>query len=93
MKPNGSVPMFGDFKITFKLNLEIDPYLLPRIEDIFAQYNKGELYSKVDLSQAYTQLASVLDENSQKLCNISIHKSVFAYKRLPYGVASAQGIQ
>lgn len=51
--------------------MEIDRYPLPRIEGIFAELRKGELNSKIDLSQAYTEL--VLDQIYYKL------KGLFTY--------------
>lgn len=51
---------------------------------------KGETFSKIDLSQAYQQVC--LDEQSKKYCTISTTKGLFMYNRIPYGVASAPGI-
>lgn len=50
------------FYVILNPNLEIDRYPLPRTEDTFAELQKGELYSKIDLFKAYNQL--VLDEQS-----------------------------
>ncbi|XP_054259311.1 uncharacterized protein K02A2.6-like [Macrosteles quadrilineatus] len=88
-KKDGSIRICGDFRHV-NAQLEIDRYPIPRVEDLFTELQKGEFFSKIDLSQAYMQLR--LDESSQKLCTISTHKGLFAYKRLPYGIASAVGI-
>lgn len=90
IKKNGSIRICGDFKVTLNPVLEIDRHPLPRIEDLFAELQKGELYSKIDLSEAYMQLK--LDEESQKLCTISTHKGLFSYKRLPYGINSGPSL-
>ena len=45
---------------------------------------------KLDLSAAYQQMA--LDEKSSKLVTINIHKGLFRYARLPFGVASAPAV-
>ena len=42
------------------------------------------------MSQAYQQL--LLDEESKQYTTINTHKGLFQYKRLPYGISSAQGI-
>ena len=45
---------------------------------------------KLDLSHAYLQVP--LDQESQKYLVINTHKGLYAYKRLPFGVASALAI-
>lgn len=63
MKSIGSVPTnLWIFYVILNPNLEIDRYPLLRTEDTFAELQKGELYSKIDLFKAYNQL--VLDEQS-----------------------------
>ena len=50
----------------------------------------GEKFTKLDMSQTYQQMT--LDEESRKFTTINIHKGLFQYNRLPFGVASAPGI-
>jgi hypothetical protein len=88
-KKDGTIRLCGDFR-DVNSQLEFDRYPIPRVEDLFTELQKGEFFSKIDLSQAYMQLK--LDEASQRLCTISTHKGLFSYKRLPYGIASAVGI-
>ena len=89
LKKCGAVRICGDYRALNK-DLEIERYPLPRIEELFTELQKGERFSKIDLSQAYMQLK--LDEPSQKLCTISTHKGLFSYKRLPYGINSGPSI-
>ena len=66
---------------------KLDRYPIPRIEDLFATLNKGKLFTKLDLSQAYQQL--VLEEESKKYLVLNTHKGLF---RCTYGISSAPGI-
>ena len=50
----------------------------------------GQVFSKLDLRQAYAQLK--LSDESQKLCVISTHRGLYAFTRLPFGVCSAPSI-
>ena len=59
-------------------------------KDIFATLNGGQVFSQIDLSDAYLQVE--LDEESKQLCNINTHRGVYAYQRLPFGTKSAPGI-
>jgi len=89
-KPNGSVRICGDYKVTINQHLKIDQYPIPKAEDIFSTLNGGEKFTKLDLSQAYLQLP--IDVESQQLTTINTHKGLFQYTRLPYGIASAPAI-
>ena len=63
---------------------------MQKINDIFASLAGGQLFTKLDLSQAYQQVA--LDETSQKYVVINTHLALFKYKRLPFWVASGPAI-
>lgn len=53
---DGSVCCCGDFKVTLNPVLEVDPYPLPRIEDIFAALSGGTEFSKVNLKHVHLLL-------------------------------------
>lgn len=89
LKKCGSIRICGDYRALNK-DLEIDRYPLPRVDEIFAELQRGDRFSKIDLSNAYMQLR--LDQESQKLVTISTHKGLFSYKRLPYGVHSGTSL-
>lgn len=84
IKPDGSVRLCGDYKVTLNPNLEIDHYPLPHVEDIFETLKEGEYYCELDLREAYLQAA--LTEESQLLTTIVTEFGTYKYKYLPYGV-------
>ena len=90
MKRNGTVRICGDYRITANLACPIDPYPLPRVEELLANLAGGKRFSKLDMSQAYLQLP--LDDESKELVTVNTHKGLFQYNRLPFGIASAPAI-
>ncbi|XP_037931955.1 uncharacterized protein K02A2.6-like [Teleopsis dalmanni] len=90
LKPNGEIRICGDYKTTINKYLHDYKYPLPRIEEIFTSLEGGELFTKLDLSNAYNQL--ILDEKSQLLCTWSTHLGTFKMKRMPFGIKPAASI-
>ena len=89
-KPNGSVRICGDYKVTANQCLKIEQYPLPRPEELFLKLQNGKHFTKIDLSDAYFQIE--LDEESKKLTVINTHNGLYSYNRLPFGIASAPAI-
>ena len=52
-KKDGSLRIFGDFKVSINRVLLDNPYPLPDTEDVFATLGSGTVFSKIDLSNAY----------------------------------------
>lgn len=52
----------GDYKVTINPVLETDQHPLPKPEELYATLAGGARFTKLDLSQAYTQIP--LDEDS-----------------------------
>ncbi|CAC5397510.1 unnamed protein product [Mytilus coruscus] len=90
MKPDGSVHIFGDYKVTINSCLEVPQYPLLNIQDLISRLNGGKKFSKLDLSQAYQQL--LLCQNSRNLVTIITHLGLYRYTRLPFGAASSPAI-
>ena len=90
VKQDGSVRLCGDYKLTINRAAVVERYPLPRIEDLLSCLSKGKVFSKLDLSHAYMQLA--LDPESKKYVSISTQKGLFQYTRLPFGISSAPAI-
>ena len=76
MKADGSVRVCGDYKVTVNQSLDVDQYPLPKPEDLFATVANGQVFSKLDLSQAYQQM--LLDEESKKYVTINTHLGLYS---------------
>ena len=90
VKRDGSVHLCGDYKITVNKLAKFDSYPLPRIDDLFASLSGGSTYTKLDLAHAYLQVP--LDVESKKFTTINIHRGLYQYNRLPFGISSAPAI-
>ncbi|XP_043234787.1 uncharacterized protein K02A2.6-like [Amphibalanus amphitrite] len=86
-KPDGSVRLCGDFKVTLNPNLEVPKHPLPKMEDIFATVGPVRYISVIDLSQAYLQMP--LSTESQEYCVLNTPWGMHRMLRLPYGVKSS----
>ena len=89
-KDDGSIRICGDYKLTVNPATECDTYPVPKTEDLLATLNGGDMFSKLDLRQAYQQI--LLDEESQRLCTINTHRGLFQPTRLQYGIHAASGL-
>ncbi|KIH68920.1 hypothetical protein ANCDUO_00738 [Ancylostoma duodenale] len=73
------------------VNMEIDRlHPLPIIAEMFTKLNGCQLFSQIDLADAYLQVE--VDEDSRELLTINTHRGIFRYNRLPFGVESATGV-
>ena len=90
LKPDGSVRICGDYKVTINPVLDIPEHPMPTADDLFTQLNGGEKFTKLDLSSVYQQV--LLDEESREYVTINMHLGLFRYTRLPFGVASSPAI-
>ena len=90
MKPDGSVRICGDNKVTLNPYLQVPQHPIPRAEECFHAVNGGKKFTKLDLAQAYNQI--MLDEASKQLTTINTHCGLYRWNRLPFGVASSPAI-
>ncbi|UYV78594.1 hypothetical protein LAZ67_16002094, partial [Cordylochernes scorpioides] len=76
-----------DFKVTLNRFLDTAAYPLPTQQDLFSVLARGKYFSKLDLSNAYLQLE--VNPSTQPLLTINMHKGLFRFKRMPFGLANA----
>ena len=86
LKPDGSVRICGDYKLTVNSASSLEQYPIP----LFNTLVGGKQFSKLDLSHAYQQI--FMDDESKKYLTINTHRGLFTYNRLAFGVSSAPAI-
>ena len=90
MKSGGTVRVCGDYKLTVNKVSKLYGYPIPKLDDLYTKSFGSQTFTELDLSHAYEQM--LVNENFKEFLTISTHRSLYRYKRLPYGVASALGI-
>ncbi|XP_063365892.1 uncharacterized protein K02A2.6-like [Cydia amplana] len=90
VKPNGSIRLCADYKVTLNKSIRDEQYPIPIIEDILVEMNGGELFCTLDLSQAYLHM--MMDEESAMMQTLSTHKGTFKVNRLMFGVKVAPNL-
>ncbi|XP_046968007.1 uncharacterized protein K02A2.6-like [Vanessa cardui] len=90
VKPNGSIRLCADYKITLNKVIEDEKYPIPVIEDIFSEMNGGKIFCTLDISQAYLNME--MDEESALLQTLSTHKGIYKVNRLMFGVKVAPNL-
>nr|GFC88202.1 putative reverse transcriptase domain-containing protein [Tanacetum cinerariifolium] len=88
-KKDGSLQMYIDYLELNKLTVK-NRYPLPRIDDLFDQFQGSSVYSKIELVSGYRQL---------RVCNEDIPKMVFRtryghyeFQVMPFGLTNAPTI-
>ena len=90
VKPDGSLRLCGDFRVTINPVLEDINYPLPKIEDIFANLAGGVKFSKIDLASAYLQME--IEDDSKKYTTVNTSQGLYQYNRLPFGVKTSPAL-
>jgi len=75
VKSSGKLRLCGDYKVTVNKVIKQDRYPLPLIDELFANLAGGKVFTKLDLSQAYHQIA--LDSASRKLAAVNTHCGLY----------------
>ncbi|XP_058456691.1 uncharacterized protein K02A2.6-like [Malaya genurostris] len=89
-KANGAIRVCGDYSTGLNSALQPHQYPLPLPEDTFAKLANCEVFSQIDLSDAFLQVE--VDEQFRHLLTINTHRRLFHYNRFPPGVKVAPGI-
>ena len=79
LKPDNSVHLWGDYKVTLNPVSKLEQYPIPKVQDMFAILGGGKKFSKLDMSQACQQIE--LDETSRKYTMINTHRGLFENMR------------
>ena len=90
LKKDNTVRICGDYKVTINTHIQQNRHPIPVIEDLSHKLSRGERFTELDLSHAYTQLE--LDEDSKKLTTVNTHMGLYQYQRLCFGISSSPGI-
>ena len=89
-KSDGTVRVVGDYSVTVNPEINIEYFPMPRAEDVFAELAGCNVFSKIDLTDAFLQME--LDESAKPILTITTHKGLFQWNRMPLGLASSPGI-
>nr|VZH98583.1 unnamed protein product [Spirometra erinaceieuropaei] len=89
-KPNGSIRICADFSTGRNAALTLHSYPLPVQADLFTLLNGSTCLATFDLAYAYLQIEIAPD--SRELLTINIHRDLFIYTRLPFGVKIAPAL-
>ena len=90
LKSDGKIRVCADYKVTVNKSLVDIKYPVPRIEELFAALQGGELFTKLDLASAFNQL-EVSDE-TRYLLAWSTHRGIYAMNRLTFGTKVAVAV-
>lgn len=83
-KPDGTVRICGDYKLTINPVLEGTKCPPSKIEHLYADIKGSKYFSTINLKDAYRQM--VVKESDRKYTTISTHKGLFVYTRNPFGI-------
>ncbi|XP_046857922.1 uncharacterized protein K02A2.6-like [Xenia sp. Carnegie-2017] len=88
-KPNGDVRICLDPK---RLNdaIKREHHYIQKLEDVLPQLSNAKVFSKLDARSGYWNV--VLDEESKLLTTFNTPMGRYCFKRLPFGLVSAQDI-
>ncbi|XGW34697.1 hypothetical protein V3C99_018584 [Haemonchus contortus] len=89
-KKNGQIRSCADFSTGLNDALQLHHHPLPTAEEVFTKLNGGRVFLQIDLANAYLQIE--VESRSKEMLTINIHRSLYRYNRLPFGVKSAPGI-
>ncbi|XP_036347321.1 uncharacterized protein K02A2.6-like [Rhagoletis pomonella] len=90
LKSDGTIRICGDYKSSLNKAMLPHNFQIPSISSLISSIEGGKIFAKLDLAQAYQQLA--VDEHSAMLQTVATHKGAFKVNRLQFGISSAPRI-
>lgn len=90
VKPDNTIRICGDYKVTLNPQLLVPKYPMPRIDTLMRKIRGIKYFAKLDLSAAYNQVE--LSQESSFLTTMSTTKGLFRWLRLPFGISSSPAI-
>lgn len=86
-KPDGTVRLCVDYKITVNPCLKDAHYPIRKVDDILNSLKKSKYYCRLDLFKAYLHVK--VDKDSQSIQTISTHRGTYKMNRLSFGIKTA----
>lgn len=86
-KGDGSIRICVDCRRTVNRFVEMEHYVIPRVDDILASLSGWNIFCKLDLTGAYLQVG--VTERSREILTINTHRGLYQYTRLIYGLKTA----
>jgi hypothetical protein len=83
---NGKTRMVGDFR-ALNTYTSADRYPIPRIHETLTNLAKAKFISSMNVLKAFHQ--NVVGETSRKFLRIILHKGIYEYTRMPFGIKNA----
>ena len=83
-KKSKQILVCADFSTGLNAAFKDYHYPLPSPDEVFNKLNGGNVFSKIDLSEAYLQIP--VEENSSKLLCINTHRGLYKFDRLVFGI-------
>ena len=72
MWSDGTVRVWGDYKLTVNKASKLNGYPIPKLNDLHTTLVGGQTFTELDLSHAYEQV--LVHENSKEFLTIKTHK-------------------
>ena len=89
MKPDGSVRVCSDYKITLNKAVKPHPHPVPIISHLLSSIGNVQFFARLDLAQAYHQIP--VSEDLAMAQTIVTHRGAFKVNRLQFGISTAAG--
>ncbi|XP_055523172.1 uncharacterized protein K02A2.6-like [Wyeomyia smithii] len=88
-KSNGEIRLCVDLRRVNRAVIS-KRHPMPVIEDVLAKIGRGNIWSTLDIKDAFFSLE--LDEESRSVTTFISHRGLYQFKRLPFGLVSAPEI-